>query len=137
MPAKPKRHAKPQLSGQQEIFVREYVRCGVAVRAYRAAFNVKEDAAPNTHYEEASRLLAVPKISARIKAIWDAEAEVTVGELVNKLRLSTDIAVEDRQPAAVTGAITALGKLKGYFKDDPAKAGDIHIHFASDAKSLL
>ena len=132
-----KRHAKPQLTGQQEIFAREYVRCGIASTAYRRAYNVGDDTKPETVYPNASRLLANTKVSARIQALQAAEAEVTVGELVNKLRISTDIAIEDRQPAAVTGAITALGKLKGYFKDDPAKAGDIHIHFGTDAKSLL
>lgn len=34
-------------------------------------------------------------------------------------------------------ALVDLGRHKGMFKDDPAKAGDIHIHFGSDAKALL
>ena len=139
---------KPKLTGQQEIFAREFVRCGVGAEAYRIAYPVKgrrrklDDGAeptrkPETEWEEASRLLANPKVSARIRDMWDAEAEVVVGELVNGLRISRTIATVDRNPAAITGAVTALGKLKGFFKDDPSKAGDIHLHFDMSDKSVL
>jgi phage terminase small subunit len=128
---------KPQLTGQQEIFAREYVACGVATKAYRRAYNIKEDALPETHWQQASRLMASPKVRARVAAIQEEHAEVKAAELVAGFRQIRDRALEtDELPSANT-AIANLGKLKGYFKDDPAKAGDIHIHFGSDAKGLL
>ena len=79
---------KGELTGQQEIFCREYVRCGVATEAYRIAYPPKkekkkggETADPDdatrkaqTEWEESSRLMANPNVAARIRAIWDAEA---------------------------------------------------------------
>lgn len=132
--AKPK---KPQLTGQQEIFAREYVRCGVATKAYRRAYNVKEDAKPETHWEQASKLMANPKVRTRIQEIQEKHAEVTAGELVASFRQVRDRGLELDDLGPANSAAMNLGKLKGYFKDDPAKAGDIHIHFAADAKSLL
>lgn len=34
-------------------------------------------------------------------------------------------------------ALVDLGRHKGMFKDDPSKAGDIHIHFDGSAKGIL
>lgn len=126
-----------KLTGQQEIFCREYVACGVAVTAYRRAYRVKDTAKPETHYEQASKYLADPKIRTRIEEMQEKLAEVKVGELVNRLRIAADIGAEDRSVSGITGATMALGRLKGYFKDDPAKAGDIHIHVDALLKGVL
>lgn len=126
-----------KLTGQQEIFCREYVACGVAVTAYRRAYRVKDTAKPETHYEQASKYLADPKIRTRIEEMQEKLAEVKVGELVNGLRQSRDIALEDRQPAAATGATLGLARLKGFLKDDPGKAGDIHIHIGEKLSGVL
>ena len=126
-----------KLTGQQEIFCREYVRCGIATQAYRAAYNVRETTKPESVWPAASRIMAQDKVRARIRAMQEELAEVTVGELVAGLRQSRDMALEDRNASAATGAVATLGRLKGYFKDDPGKAGDIHIHFAAELKGVL
>jgi phage terminase small subunit len=128
---------RAHLTAQQEAFAREYVSCGVAHLAYRRAYKVGENASQNAVYVEASRHLNHPKIALRITYMQEKLAEVTVGELATGFRQARDIALEDRVPAAVTGAVTQLGKLRGFFKDDPAQAGDIHIHFDAALKSVL
>ena len=124
------------LPGPQEIFCLEYVRCGVASEAYRHAYKVKENTKKSSVYVNASKLMADAKIAQRIKALWDEAAEVTMGELVAGYRQARDIGLEDRNSAGVNGAVTGLARIKGYLKDDPAKAGDIHIHFDAAMKGL-
>jgi phage terminase small subunit len=128
---------RAHLTAQQEAFAREYVSCGVGATAYRRAYKVAESTTPNAVYCNASKLLANAKIRQRITYMQEKLAEVTVGELATGFRQARDIALEDRVPAAVTGAVTQLGKLRGFFKDDPAQAGDIHIHFDAALKSVL
>jgi len=128
---------KGELTGQQEIFCREYVRCGVATTAYRRAYNVKDDAKPETHWEQASKLMANPKVRARVEEIQEKLAEVKVGELVNGFRQIRDRGLEKDDLGPANTALLNLGRLKGYFKDDPAKAGDIHIHVDALLKGVL
>lgn len=128
---------KGELTGQQEIFCREYVACGVATTAYRRAYNVKEDAKPETHWEHASRLMATAKVRARIETLQDQAAEVKIGELVNGFRVIRDRGLARDELPVANSAIANLGRLKGYFKDDPARSGDIHIHFAAELKGVL
>jgi len=128
---------KGELTGQQEIFCREYVRCGVATTAYRRAYNVKDDAKPETHWQHASKLMAETKVRARIEEIQEKLAEVKVGELVNGFRQIRDRGLEKDDLGPANTALLNLGRLKGYFKDDPAKAGDIHIHVDALLKGVL
>lgn len=125
------------LTPKQEAFALEYVRLGVVHKAYRAAYKVDPETKDNSVYNSSSLLLKTPKIARRIKEIQESLAEVAMGELVAGLRQSRDIALEDRNSAAVNGAVLGLAKLKGYLKDDPTKAGDIHIHFDGLLKGVL
>ena len=125
------------LTGQRENFCREYLRTGVAAQAYRLAFKVGANTKPDTVWQAASRLLADSKVKARIRELQDALTDVTLGELVAGYRQARDIAIEDRQPAAATGAISGLARIKGFLKEDPAKAGDIHIHFEAHLQGVL
>lgn len=127
----------PRLTGQREIFCREFVACGVASTAYRRAFKVGERTKAKTVWEAASHLMADAKVSARIQELWDKGTDVRLGEIVAGYRQARDIALEDRQPAAVTGAVSGLARVKGYLKDDPAKAGDVHIHFEAKIAGVL
>ncbi len=128
---------RKDLTGQQEIFCRHYVACGVASEAYRQAYKVGEGTKPKTIWEHASRLMAESKVKARIQELWDEGTDVTLGELVAGYRQARDIGLEDRQGAVVNGANTGLARLKGYLKDDPAKAGDIHIHVEAKLAGVL
>lgn len=125
------------LTPKEEAFCRAYLRTGYGAAAYRAAYNVGEKTKANTVYTLASKLLAKGKIAARIREIMDGEADVTLGEIVNGFKVARQIAIEDRVPSAITGAVTALARVKGFLKDDAAKAGDIHIHFDESMRDLL
>lgn len=142
----------PKLTGQQEIFAREYVRLGVAVRAYRLAYPVKGSVgkrardhvadpnatrAPDTEYVEASKLMANPRIAQRIKDIQEKHAEVAMGEIVTSLRAARDIGLEDRNAASAVSATVAMARVKGYLKNDVDSGGDIHIHIDAALKGVL
>jgi phage terminase small subunit len=126
-----------RLTGQQELFCLEYVRTGIASDAYRVAYNVGEKTKPNSVAANASRLMAQVKISSRVQQLWDKATDVTLGEVVAGYRQARNGALEDRQHAAVTGAVTGLARVKGFLKDDPSKAGDIHIHFDDLLRGVL
>lgn len=135
-PAKPM-VAHTKLTPQQEDFAREYVACGIGIEAYRRAYKTRQSTKKSTLYTEASKLIRDPRIARRVRELQDNQAEVTMGELVSGLRQSRDVALEDRQPAAATTAVLGLAKLKGFLKDDPTKAGDVHIHFDALIKGVL
>lgn len=128
--------ASKQLTPQQELFALEYVRCGVGATAYRASYKVGEKTKQATVYAEVTKLFANPLIAQRIRELYEKAADVTIGELVSGYRQARDISLEDRNGSAATGAITGLARVKGFLKDDPTKAGDIHLHIEARMAGL-
>lgn len=61
----------------------------------------------------------------------DADTAAAIAE-VSQTKDGIRIKMHDKRAALVD-----LGRHKGMFKEDPARTGDIHIHFGSDAKGLL
>jgi phage terminase small subunit len=66
------------LTGKQETFARAYVETGNASEAYRAAYIVKSQTKPETIWQESSRLLANPKVSARVAELHEAAKQLTL-----------------------------------------------------------
>jgi phage terminase small subunit len=114
------------LTPKQERFVLEYLACGNASEAYRAAYNASK-MKPQTVHDTACTLLQHPEVAPRIKAA-QAEAvkrnEVTVDSLVAELDEFRVISKEDRNPAAGVSAVMGKGKLLGLIVDRK----DITVH---------
>lgn len=81
------------LTPQQEAFCQAYVDAygteahGILVAAYRKAYNCKSDAQAQTHYSNASRLMADSKIKARIEELEEEQrrlASITKDELIDR-----------------------------------------------------
>jgi hypothetical protein len=128
-----------KLTGQQEIFAREFVKCGVASRAYRVAYNVRPTTKPESIWQKASSIMAEAKVQSRIKDLTEkagARAGVTIESLIVELDQNRLSALETDQAGAANSATMGKAKLTGYLRDDPTKAGDIHIHFDGAIKSL-
>lgn len=126
-----------KLTGQQEIFCREFVRLGVAHRAYRKAYKVGKNTLDNSVYQQASVLLSDPKISSRVQALREKIADVTINSLVSDMYQHRELAMEVDQPGAANQAVLGIAKIRGFLKDDPTKAGDIHLHFDGLLKGVL
>lgn len=74
------------LTPKQELFAQKYIETGVASEAYRQAY-ATENMMAKTVWEEASRLLADPKVSARVnelKALHLKKHEVTIDRVVRE-----------------------------------------------------
>lgn len=105
-----------KLTPKQEQFARKYVECGNASEAYRYAYNVGEKTLPKTVWEESCKVLAGPKVSARVFELQEAAKErtlVTVESLTKELNESRALAVEQDNPSEMTKATMAKAKLHG------------------------
>jgi phage terminase small subunit len=105
------------LTVKQQAFTRVYVETGNASEAYRTAYVVKPNTKPETIWQESSRLLANPKVSARVKEL-QAEAKlltmVTVESLTNELEEARRLAMADEKGAsAAVAAVMGKAKLHG------------------------
>lgn len=132
--------SKPKLTGQQEIFAREFVRFGVGAVAYRKAFRVRETTKPDSVYQAASKLLADPKIASRVEALREQAAKragVTRETMLLEMSENRALAIDDRQYGVAQSASRDRAKVAGLMSDDLTKMGDIHIHFAAELKSVL
>jgi phage terminase small subunit len=121
------------LTPKQEKFVLEYIACGNASKAYRAAYNCAK-MKPQTVHDTAYTLLQHPEIALMIKELR-AEAlkrnNITVDDLVSELDEFRVIAKEDRNAAAGVNAVMGKGKLLGLVVDRK----DITVHGQISAMS--
>lgn len=106
----------PDLTAKQQAFARAFVEKGSGAAAYREAYDVSPDIKPETVWSEASRLLADPKVSARVIELQEAAAErtlVTVESITAELDEARDLARDEKQSAAMTTAILGKAKVNG------------------------
>jgi len=113
-----------ELTPKQEAFALVYVETGNAAEAYRRAYDVKAATLHSTIYSAASRLLADPKISARILQLRDQAAAMTLYtvraafeeyEAARKLAMAEGVS----NPSAAVAAVN--GKVKLFGLDQPQK----------------
>ncbi len=103
-----------RLTAKQEAFCQLYLECPTASEAYRKAYNA--GGRPNKRvWEEASKLLATPKVSQRIDALRAGVAArhaITVDTIVAELKTARQAALA-ADPVQSSAAISAtLGKAK-------------------------
>ena len=129
-----------KLTGQQENFAREYVRCGIGAEAYRRAYRVRPTSKPETTWRRASELLNNSAVAARISALFDQAAEVSRGEVLTSFRWARDGAMRTEDWSAVNGSARELGKLGKHYPDDRGFGGlavNIQINLSSDDLEMM
>lgn len=67
------------LTAKQEAFCRAYIETGNASEAYRRSYDVGADTKPETVWQEASRMMADPKVGARVEALFEELRVMEVG----------------------------------------------------------
>ena len=108
-----------KLTPKQQRFAVEYVRCGNASDAYRAAYNT-DSMAPSTIQNEAWRLTVHHEIAERIDELQLAHARTVSLEQIDVLvglRELIDRASDAGQFGAVVRAWELLGRSIGMFSD--------------------
>lgn len=109
-----------KLTGQQEKFAREYVRCGIASKAYRLAYNTSEDTRPETIWSSASETLAIPKVRQRVDELTEKAAK-RAGFTVEAALLELDQvrinSLDDAAWSAANASIMGKARVAGLLKD--------------------
>ena len=111
-----------ELTQKQEAFALAYVETGNAAEAYRRAYDVKAATLHSTIYSAASRLLADPKISARVNQLQEQAAELTlytVKQAFEEYETARQLALQEANPSAAVSAIN--GKVKLFGLEAPSK----------------
>lgn len=133
------------LTPKQEAFCLAYVETGNASEAYRRSYDVAGDTKPETVWSEASRLLANPTVSARVKLLQQEArslALVSVGTLTQELEEARQHAMKDEKGAsAAVSAILGKAKIHGLLVDRKEHTGKdgmpLTVVFSSADQSLL
>lgn len=119
------------LTAKQEGFALAYVETGNASEAYRRSYEVGGDTKPETVWSEASRLLADPKVSARVKELQaDARciAMVSVGTLTAELEEARVKAMaEGKGASAAVSAIMGKAKLHKLLDEEKAPGAGVSV----------
>lgn len=108
-----------KLTPKQEKFCQEYIQCGNASDAYRAAYDCSK-MLPQTVNRAAFGLFNNSKITTRIKDLRDKAAEaamVTLQGHLNDLKRLRDAAEADQQYSAAITAEISRGKAAGLYAE--------------------
>jgi len=104
------------LTEKQEAACQAYIECGGnQSEAYRRAYNA-ENMSPESVWQEACRLFAIPHVSSRVLKLQEDHRErhnVTVDTLTEELEEAREIAKDTQQPAAMTSATMGKAKIHG------------------------
>ena len=129
------------LTLKQEAFCCAYIENGGnASEAYRTTYNVKK-ATDKTVNEEASKLLASPKVATRVKELRDAivkRHELTVDDIIAELEEARDIAKGLALPNTGTLVAASMGKAKilGFVKDKSEVNLNVTLFNSDQAKRM-
>ena len=107
------------LTPKQEKFCQKYVELSNASEAYRQSYDA-ENMLDKTIWEEASRTLANPDVTARIMQLQEEHRErhkVTVDSITEELNESRTLATADKQHSAAITASMGKAKLHGLVVD--------------------
>ncbi|KRB22686.1 terminase small subunit [Mesorhizobium sp. Root172] len=114
------------LTPKQEAFCLAYVQTGNASEAYRRSYDVAGETKPETIWSEASRLVADPKVSARIMELQERARDialVSVGSLTDELEKARSHAMADpKGAAAAVSAIMGKAKLHKLLDEEKSTA---------------
>jgi phage terminase small subunit len=95
--------ATDKLTDKQERFAQAWASTGNKAAAYRIAYSVQERTLPQTVWESASRVAALPHVVARFKVLSEQAALETIMSLRELLQLQVDIATAD--PAEIVKTV--------------------------------
>ena len=110
------------LTPKQEAFALAFVETGNAAEAYRRAYDVRAATLHSTIYSAASRLLADPKIAARVVDLQRQAASLslyTVKAAFDEYEAARKLAISEANPSAAVAAVT--GKVKLFGLDQPQR----------------
>jgi len=109
-----------ELTDKMEAAAQAYIENGGnQSEAYRAGYNAENMADP-TIWKEASVLFKNPLVAVRVLELQEEHRQrhnVTVDTLTRELDEARDLAKEEAQPAAMTGATMGKAKLHGLITD--------------------
>ena len=108
------------LTPKQERFCHVYIESGNAAEAYRTAYDVSQDTKAETVWNESSKLLADPMVSARVAELKAAHADrhgVTVDSLLRELEEARTIALAQERPQTSAAVAATMGKARITGKD--------------------
>jgi len=104
------------------------------IEAYRQTHDVFPDASPATHYEEASRIAALPEVAARIqelkgqyqKAMVSAQAW-NLDQLVSQAVVNLQLSRAHKQLGSANGALEIIGRATGLLSDKARETPQVPI----------
>ena len=112
------------LTAKQEAFCLLYLETGNGSAAYRGSHDVSPDTKPETVWSEASRLLRIPKVAARIAELREEAKDlalISVGTLTDRLEEArTKAMAEAKGASAAVSAVMGMAKLHGMLVDKVA-----------------
>lgn len=107
--------AKPKLTPKQERFANLVAEGNAYSVAYREAYDA-ENMSNEVIWVKASELMSNGKVAVRVMDLQERAAErtlVTVESITKELQEAAELAKDERQPAAMTGAIMGKAKING------------------------
>lgn len=105
-----------KLTPKKEKFAQEHASGKNQSDAYRAAYKVREGTKAKTVNESASRLMADPKVVARVAELRKPiaeKAQITLEGHLRDLMMLRNMAVKEKQISAAISAEVARGKAAG------------------------
>jgi phage terminase small subunit len=105
----------PALTPKREAFCQAYIETGSQAEAYRRSYQVRESTKQATIMESASRLAAMPDISARVAELREAHRErhmITVDSLIGELEEARQAALQAETPQTSAAVSATMGKAK-------------------------
>lgn len=109
-----------KLTDKQEAACQAYIECGGnQSKAYRKAYDCS-NSKPETVWVNSCKLFADANVMQRVIELQAEHLErhnVTVDSITTELDEARDLAKTEKQPAAMTGAITAKAKVHGLITD--------------------
>lgn len=106
------------LTPKQEAFAQAVASGKSQSDAYRVAYTVRESTKPDTVNQSASRIMADPKVSARVEQLRQPIAEaaqITLASHLERLRALSAAAEAGNQYSAAIAAEVARGKASGLY----------------------
>ena len=132
---------KHGLTHQQEMFCQYVVDAygtdtrGILVNAYRKAYNCKNDARANSHYECASRLFDNVKIKSRIEQLQEEQQRLAT---INRERIiSDDVRILDLDPLDLWIEDTKTGKWRMRFLHEIPKQTRKLLKFVTRGNKIV
>lgn len=118
------------LTVKQETFIQAYIENGGnKSAAYRTAYNA-ENMQENVINVKACELFKNGKVAVRMLELQEEHRQrhnVTVDSLTEELDSAKDLAKDEKQPAAMTGAIMGKAKLHGLITDNKKISGAVGV----------